>query len=154
MSEIWLLNHSIYIFFRGFYRLRGGRYELVSLVAFVAIDTWVGNAVFEQIYACRIVFIYQVFIPVIQVCESFMWIRGGGNRGLVNTRKNIIDDGCYYWSSNCLSVRNARVYHWLLLGFVVLDRQFYVCILQIYVCLLCLFFFRHFLVCPYSIYGF
>jgi hypothetical protein len=38
---------------------------------YVPIKTCIGNILFDQISACRIVFIYKILIAVIKFCESF-----------------------------------------------------------------------------------
>jgi len=45
--------------------------NFLTLCKYFTIITWAENALFDQISACRIVYVYMIFIAVTTFCESF-----------------------------------------------------------------------------------
>jgi len=53
------------------FSLRVSDLNFLALLIRYAIETWMGNTLFDQISASRIVFIYRIFIAVKKFSESF-----------------------------------------------------------------------------------
>ena len=66
VAKVWPLNKIC----KWFHKFKCVRFESFSYDNQVAIETWIRSTIVDQIYACIIVFIHNVFLPVIQFSDN------------------------------------------------------------------------------------